>query len=73
MSKLEHYGGQGYSYSQEIGKYEVRTNQGTREFTRLSEARAYFDSLKDEERAIWDITTIPELMDAYFLPKQKHR
>ncbi len=70
MSKLKHYGGDGYSYSQEVGKFEVKTNQGSKEFTRLSEARAYFDSLKDEERFIWDMTTIPELLDGYYVPKK---
>jgi hypothetical protein len=38
----------------------------TKEFTKLSEARAYYESL-NEEKAIWDITTIPELLECHTL------
>lgn len=63
--ELKEYGGQGYSYSEEDGLYEVRTESGIiKKFTKLSEARAYFDSL-NEGKGIWDMTTIPELLDAY--------
>ena len=55
MKKLEYYGGQGFGYSNENGKFEVRANK-TKLFTKLSEAKKYYDSL-NEEKAIWDITT----------------
>lgn len=35
----------------------------TGHFTRLSEARKFYDSL-DGEKAIWNMTRIPELLDA---------
>jgi hypothetical protein len=65
MKKLELYGGDGYDYSAENGKYKVKATV-TKEFTKLSEARAYYESL-NEEKAIWDITTIPELLECHTL------
>jgi hypothetical protein len=67
---LEHYGGNGYSYSTEDGTFEVRVEgKGNKKFNKLSEAREYFDSI-NEERFIWDVTTIPELLDGYVHKKQ---
>jgi hypothetical protein len=65
MKKLQLYVGDGYDYSAENGKYEVEAKV-TKEFTKLSEARAYYESL-NEEKAIWDITTIPELLECHTL------
>ena len=62
MSKLEYYGGQGYGYSKEIGKFQVTTDK-TVDFNRLSEAIKYYESL-NEEKSIWDVTHSPELLDA---------
>lgn len=63
MEKLKNYGGQGYGFSKEIGKFEVKAKE-TKEFNKLSEARSYYDSL-NEEKAIWDLTKIPELLDCH--------
>jgi hypothetical protein len=65
MKKLQLYVGDGYDYSAENGKYEVEAKV-TKEFTKLSEARAYYESL-NEAKAIWDITTIPELLECHTL------
>jgi hypothetical protein len=61
--KLKYYGGQGYDYSSESGTFEVRTRT-TERFTKLSEARKYYDSL-NEEKAIWDITSVSELLECH--------
>ena len=63
MKKLKFYGGQGYGYSNEIGKFEVKANE-TKQFTNLSKAKEYYESL-NEEKAIWDITTIAELLECH--------
>lgn len=61
--KLKYYDGQGYSYSKENGKFEVKANQN-KKFNNLSEAKEYYESL-NEEKAIWDVTTIPELIECH--------
>lgn len=61
--KLKYYGGQGYGYSKEIGKFEVKASTN-KMFDRLSEAKKYYESL-NEEKAIWDLTTIPELIESH--------
>ena len=63
MKKLKYYGGQGYDYSNEIGKFVVKANE-TKQFTNLSKAKEYYESL-NEEKAIWDISTIPELLEGH--------
>ena len=63
MKKLKYYGGQGYSYSGENGKFEVKANE-TKHFTKLSEAKKYYETL-NEEKAIWDITSMPELIECH--------
>ena len=63
MKKLKYYGGQGFTYSSENGKFEVRGKK-TRKFTSLSEAIKYYESL-NEEKAIWDVTSFPELLECY--------
>jgi hypothetical protein len=64
MKRLKYYGGQGYSYSKEIGKYEVKSNQKTKIFDRLSDARNYYDSL-NVGKAIWDVSGMAELLEAH--------
>lgn len=61
--KLKYYGGQGYGYSKEIGKFEVNAKIN-KIFDRLSEAKKYYESL-NEEKSIWDVTTIPELIECH--------
>lgn len=47
--------------------FEVRYNITNKEkkFTKLSEAIKFFENLECE-KFIWDLTTIPELLDGYF-------
>ena len=61
--KLKYYGGQGYGYSKENGKFEVKAKE-TKQFDSLSEAKKHYESL-NEEKAIWDLTTIPELIECH--------
>jgi len=61
--KLKNYGGQGYGYSKEIGKFEVKSSFN-KTFDRLSEAKKYYESL-NEEKAIWDRTNGAELIDCH--------
>jgi hypothetical protein len=61
--KLVSCGGNGYGYSNEDGKFEVKHKGGTKKFAKLSEAISFYEGL-DEESAIWDVTSIPELLDA---------
>ena len=63
---LEFVSGQGYDYSKKVGKFEVNASE-IRQFTELSKAREYYDSLH-EYKAIWDITTgIAELLESHKL------
>lgn len=56
--------GQGYSYSSEQGRFEVKADGKRREFSSLSKARAFYESIQ-EEKSIWDITKIPELLECH--------
>lgn len=67
IKKLVYYGGQGYDYSNENGLFEVKATIN-KTFITLSEAKEYYDSL-NEEKAIWDISFIPELLDCYVFEK----
>ena len=70
MKKLKHVGGQGFSCSNENGMFDVITDQigkvftttRTRSFTKLSEAIKYYKRRRTS-KAIWDVTSIPELLD----------
>jgi len=63
MVKLKHLSGDGFEHFNEDGKFEVKSKGNEiKEFNKLSEAKKYYDSL-NEEKAIWDITLIPELID----------
>jgi len=61
--KLKYYGGQGLCYSPNIGKFQVKTTK-VKEFDKLREAVDYYNSLH-EEKALWDVTTIPELLECH--------
>ena len=61
--KLKYCGGQGFEYSNEKGIFEVRAKE-TKKFTSLSEARLYYDNL-NEEKAIWDLTDMSELLECH--------
>lgn len=60
--------GQGYHYSKRIGKFEVKSNGGTKEFTKLSDAKKYYDSL-DCEKAIWDVSVGADLIECHLYEK----
>lgn len=66
--KLEYYGGNGFGSVCVPGEYEIKygendSDQNSKEFTDFDEAKKFYDSLKCE-KAFWDQTRIPELIDA---------
>jgi hypothetical protein len=61
--KLKFNSGQGFSYASENGVFEVKATID-KKFTKLSEARKYYESL-NEEKAIWDMTLIPRLLECH--------
>ncbi len=63
QKELKYYGGQGYDYSNESGKFEVKAKE-VRVFNKLSAAKKYYESL-NEDKAIWDISTLPELIECH--------
>lgn len=62
--KLKSTSGEGYSYAPEKGVFCVKTDDILKTFTRLSEARKYYDSI-NEEKAIWQYKPSAELLDAH--------
>ena len=65
--KLEYYGGNGYDGVNEKGSFEVKASASKDKlFNSLSDARDYYNSL-NEIKALWDLTTIPELLEAHIL------
>jgi len=65
--ELEYYGGDGYGRCPENGDYTVKhggdENPKEVDFTKLSEAVKYFESL-NESKAIWNNYTM-ELLECY--------
>lgn len=68
--KLVYYGGNGFGECDETGVFTVCFSKETKEFNRLNEAKKFYDSL-DEEKAFWDLTRIPELIDAMVIDSGK--
>ncbi len=64
--ELKHYGGNGYDGVKEDGVFEVKTDRRGKLFSSLSDARQYYDRL-NEGKALWDLTRIPELLEAHTL------
>jgi hypothetical protein len=62
-NNLKYFGGSGFEGLKENGKYEVKCKI-TKQFSKLSEAKKYYESL-NEEKAFWDITNMPELIEAF--------
>lgn len=54
--------GQGYARSNEVGLFEVKYQDKIVEFTSLTQARTFFNSL-NEPAAIWDKSVMPELLE----------
>ena len=69
MKKLEFLSGQGYEYSKENGKFEVKYGNEYKIFIHLSEAKKFYKSL-NEEKSIWDITNMPELLECHVFSNQ---
>lgn len=63
MPKLVSISGQGYGYSNETGKFEVKYGNTAKSFDVLKEAVQFYEKL-NEPAAIWDITSIPELLNS---------
>lgn len=64
--KLKYYGGNGFdTIINDKGHFTVKMDEDLdKEFTDLTEAKKFYDSL-NEEKAFWDDTTIPELIDCW--------
>ena len=60
--ELIDYGGVGFNFSKENGDFVVKAFGEEFEFKKLSEAKKYYDNINDE-KAIWDRTGMPELLD----------
>jgi GNAT superfamily N-acetyltransferase len=61
---LKFYGGIGFSNCSELGNFEVTTELEKRKFTKLSEAKLYYETIKGE-KSIWDLGN-DELIDAWY-------
>lgn len=62
MTRLFSKSGQGYDYSKELGQFEVRYENTSKRFNELSKAREFYESL-EVPSAIWDLISMPELLD----------
>lgn len=62
LQEEDTYSGQGFEYSQEVGKFEVKWKDEVKIFDSLTEARDFYESLSGG-KAIWDVTGIPELIE----------
>lgn len=69
MIKLKYYGGNGFHTCRVPGNYRVVSDELDIQFTDLNEAKEYYKSLKGE-KAFWDVTVCPQLIDAYFYSLQ---
>lgn len=63
--KLKYYGGSGFLNVPENGIFIV-DSKDKKTFNKLSEAIKYYKSINDE-KAIWDITNTPELLECHTL------
>lgn len=61
---LEYYGGNGFGVSNDTGFFVVHSDIGPKTFTNFLQAKQYYDSIEGE-KAFWDTTRIPELIDAW--------
>ena len=59
--------GQGFSYTNEIGIFEVETDKELKTFDRLTEAREFYSNLKIE-KTIWNVAKLPAELLAYHKP-----
>jgi hypothetical protein len=64
---LEHYAGQGYDQINPNSIFEVKC-AFTRTFTNIEKARRYYDALL-EEKAMWQIYPVAELLEAHRFTK----
>ena len=61
---LKFYGGIGFTNCSEIGTYEVKTELETKRFSKLSDAKVFYESLRGE-KSIWSLD-LDELVDAWY-------
>jgi GNAT superfamily N-acetyltransferase len=61
---LKFYGGIGFSNCSELGVYEITTEFEKRKFTKLSDARMFYETIKGE-KSIWDLDK-DELVDSWY-------
>jgi GNAT superfamily N-acetyltransferase len=61
---LKSFNGIGFNNCLELGKYEVTTEIKIKSFTKLSEAKLFYDESKGEKH-IWDLVK-NELVDAFY-------
>jgi hypothetical protein len=63
MTKLISQTGLGFGYSKEKGQFEVKYEKTIKSFSELSKAIEFYQSLEIPS-AIWDVTSMPELLDS---------
>jgi len=61
---LRYFGGIGFHNCSEVGTYEVKTEMETKRFSKLSDAKVFYQSLKGE-KSIWNLD-IDELVDSWY-------
>jgi hypothetical protein len=62
--KLQEVAGDGYDGIRENGEFEVKTDDETTKFLKLSEAKKYYNSIK-KPKAIWKTSGLPELLNLH--------
>jgi hypothetical protein len=70
--KLAYYGGNGIESCPKEGEFEVKANDEVKHFWFLDDAVEYYNSLNCT-KALWDITTIPELIECHVLKPNTRR
>lgn len=67
MKKLKYYGGNGFEGIEDNGDFEVRQGEEIKtRFDSLQKAKEFYESLNCD-KAIWDLTHIPELIECHTL------
>ena len=61
---LKYYGGIGFSTCSELGNYEVQTEIESKKFTKLSDAKSFYDKIEGE-KAFWNLKS-QQLIDAWY-------
>lgn len=64
VKRLRYYGGIGFSQCSELGNYEVKTEKESKRFSKLSDAKEYYEKISGE-KAFWNLKS-DELVDAWY-------